>query len=497
MINRTIGLVALDDRPCNYLWPQKLIRGTGFKVIAPPRDIMGFFYKPGDRDSIYSWLRENVKKMDVLILSLDMMTYGGLIASRKFGEKINNLKKRLKIIEELKVINPRLTVYAFSVLMRISINVDSPESQKHWKNIFEYSKTHYQITQLKRTALKKELKELEKLIPERILKEYLSTRKRNFTLNTYFLDFVDKGFIDFLVYSQEDAAEYGLHREEQTKLKKIIRKRDLLEKVDILTGTDELFSLLLARYINHLTEIVPKFFVDYTYDEGRYVIAPYEDCCLDISVGEHIRVLGGIQTVEPDNSEIIYLCHNSNTVPIDLFSVIPQVFDKSPAQIFMRKIRKYLKFKKPLAIADVFYSNGGDPELVSRLISNGYLKYISSYSALNTTSNTIGLSLSLANIDFVMGFPEKHKKELILERIIDDCYYQTLLRPEMNRIIRERGFSWLNLDGNGKLFEEDLNKKLQEYLYPVLKKWKLSIEKFSARFPWDRTFEIEIDLKLK
>ena len=491
-----IGFIALDSRPCNYLWPQKLLRGTKFKLIVPPREFMGSLSVTGDRDKIGTWLRENIKTMDALILSMDMITYGGLIASRRLDEEVSSLIKRLKIIEELKVLNPDLKVYAFSVLMRISINVDSPESEKHWKNIFHYSKLHYQITQLKRTNLEKNLKEIELIIPEKILSDYLQTRRRNFKLNVKFLDFLDKGIIDFLVYSQEDAAEYGLHREEQTELKKIIRRRDLLEKVDVLTGTDEFCSLLLARYLNDLMGRTPKFFVDYTYDEGRFVIAPYEDCCIDISVGEHIRVLGGMQTAEPDNAEIIYLCHNSKEEPVDLFTIIPDDFEKEPAQVFLKKFKKYIKTGIPVAIADVLYSNGGDPALVSSLISENYLKDISSYSALNTTSNSIGVSLSLANIDLLLRFDEKHLSQLIFERVLDDCCYQTLFRHKINKKMHDSGLSPLNLKGKSQLFEQELKDSLRMYLEKILKHEKRGIKYFNVVFPWDRTFEIEIDLEL-
>ncbi len=83
---------------------------------------------------------------------------------------------------------------------------------------------------------------------------------------------------------QEDAAEYGFHREEQAELRKLVRKRELLDKVELVTGADEIGTLLLARYINISTGYTPRIFLDYTYDKGKFFIAPYEDCCLNISV---------------------------------------------------------------------------------------------------------------------------------------------------------------------------------------------------------------------
>jgi hypothetical protein len=67
--------------------------------------------------------------------------------------------------------------------MRISITVDSPESERNWKNLYEYSKVYYRIHQLKQVELTDRLKQLQSDIPSDILNHYLKTRERNFTLN--------------------------------------------------------------------------------------------------------------------------------------------------------------------------------------------------------------------------------------------------------------------------------------------------------------------------
>jgi len=496
VMKKIIGYLPLDDRPCNYIWPQKVLKTTDFKILIPPRNILGKFNTKGDRKKIYSWLRENVEKMDILILSMDMLSYGGLIASRKLEDDVPQVLCKLNIIEELKQLKPSLLIYAFSVLMRISITVDSAESERNWKNIFKYSKLHYKIHHLKQTELTDKLEEIKKQIPSTILENYLKTRQRNFTVNKDLLNLIENGYIDFLVYTQEDASEYGFHREEQAELRKLIRKRDLLEKTEIITGTDEVGSLLITKYINSTLEKIPKIFVDYNFEQGKYLIAPYEDCCLDISVGEHIRVTGALQATEPDDADMIFLCHNSKEKVLDLFTSYPEKFEDTPTDIFINKLRKYLKYKKPVVIADVLYSNGGDPVLISKLIEGGYMKYISSYSALNTTSNTIGFTLSLANLEFLHDIDENHKRELILERILDDCYYQTIVRPHINKKITEKGFLPLNLKENSKYFEREIEDELKKYLEKLLSDENYSIKYFKVFLPWARTFEVEMEFEL-
>ncbi|HPZ09051.1 MAG TPA: DUF4127 family protein [Candidatus Eremiobacteraeota bacterium] len=495
-MKKVIGYLPLDDRPCNYCWAQKFLRNTSFKLLMPPRDIMGRFKIPAEREKIYLWLKNNVTSMDAIIMSMDLIAYGGLVASRRLDESLAEVRERIKFIEELKMLKPDLTVYAFSILMRISITVDSPESQKYWKHIFEYSKLYYQIEYLKQLELKDRIKEIESEIPQDLLQTYLDTRKRNFTLNKEYLGFLEKNQIDFLVYAQEDAAEYGFHREEQAALRKLIRKKELLEKVELITGTDEIGTLLLARYINVVSGYTPRIFVDYTFDKGKFFIAPYEDCCLNISIEEHIRLLGGIQGAEADNADIILLCHNSEQKAMDLFTSYPVVFDDTAAKVFLKKFKKYLKIKKIIAVADVFYTNGGDPALIELLSSKKYLKFISSYTGLNTTSNSIGLTLGQASLILTLKHDRKHIEELLLERILDDCYYQTLIRPEISKKIISHGLSPLNLLEKSREYEEEIENKLMEYLEKLCLYEKTSLKHFSAILPWNRTFEVEIDMNI-
>ncbi len=96
---------------------------------------------------------------------------------------------------------------------------------------------------------------------------------------------------------------------------------------------------------------------------------------------------------------------------------------------------------KAIAISDVFYTNGGDPALVSLLVCKKYLKHISSYAGLNTTSNTIGLTLAQVSMVVATKLKEKQIIELLIERILEDCYYQTIVRRKINKLNAYQMFS--------------------------------------------------------
>ena len=84
-------------------------------------------------------------------------------------------------------------------------------------------------------------------VPADILEDYLDTRKRNFEINGLYLDWLDEGVLDTLVYSKDDTGEYGLNVEEAQKLEAEAFSRKL--NAIIKTGADEIPLTLLARAI--------------------------------------------------------------------------------------------------------------------------------------------------------------------------------------------------------------------------------------------------------
>ena len=76
-----ILMLPLDERPCNYLYPQ-LMPEAGYQLLLPPREIMGDKKRAGDFEKISEWLLQNVGSADACILSLDTLIYGGIVPSR-------------------------------------------------------------------------------------------------------------------------------------------------------------------------------------------------------------------------------------------------------------------------------------------------------------------------------------------------------------------------------------------------------------------------------
>ena len=111
-----ILLLPLDERPCNAAFPERLFPADQVQILLPRK--LGHKKKPADFSVLSDFLFEKAKDADALLLSLDMLLYGGLIPSRLHHLKAETLFSRLHLIRELKEKYPALPIYAFATVMR-------------------------------------------------------------------------------------------------------------------------------------------------------------------------------------------------------------------------------------------------------------------------------------------------------------------------------------------------------------------------------------------
>ena len=73
-------LLPLDERPCNYVFPQMIgASNKEIQITVPPKKFLGDKKKPADTAEIERFLMRNTRDTTNFILSVDMLVYGGLI----------------------------------------------------------------------------------------------------------------------------------------------------------------------------------------------------------------------------------------------------------------------------------------------------------------------------------------------------------------------------------------------------------------------------------
>ena len=114
-----IVYLPLDERPCNYDYPQQIAQmSSSIELLAPPRSLLGQKKTPADRAGLKVWLLEKAAHCDAVIIAAEMLLYGGLVPSRLHAQVESQLLDSVDFINQLKLINPELRIYVGSLIMR-------------------------------------------------------------------------------------------------------------------------------------------------------------------------------------------------------------------------------------------------------------------------------------------------------------------------------------------------------------------------------------------
>jgi hypothetical protein len=474
-----ISLLPLDSRPCNTLFPLKLARIAAENLRLPDRGFMDYFTRPAWFPYIDEWLLDSAASGDYFIISLDMLAYGGLIASRKTGGP--DALPRLDLIRRMKDLNPALRIFAFGVIMRTSITTIDEKSRRYWELINEYSRLK---------GLGGDFAAVEKQIPPEVLGSFLAARERNHRLNCGAVDLLNDRVIDCLALVQEDTAPGGIQVVEQEKLRERLDPA-VSPEAFIHNGADEAAMVLLGRVLN--SEKPPLIHSEFLNPRGEAMTAAYEDRPFIQNIESQIRCCG--------------LALGGADAPLQLLILPPKgdrqwnshaqfegAQDYSGAELedMAERVERRLGAGKTVGLLDAAYANGGHAAFMKKLWDRRLLGAASSgigaYAGWNTASNSLGTVLAqLSALCRAGAGPNAGENALFtLERYLDDCLYQSAVRPRIEERLSREGINVLNV-GAAKAGVEKLIREELEALAPEVQ--------FRFSLPWPRTFEGRIEVQ--
>lgn len=438
-----ICVIPIDNRPvCYNLIKDIAAIDEAIELFIPPRNLLGDLTKNADINSLFEWLRQ-LPPVDSMVIALDTLAYGGLIPSRRCPETFEQIKKRVEILKGL-LKKQNAKIYAFSSIMRISNNNVNQEEKTYWSEygtkIFEYSFNTHKFGKAQTD------------IPQKILEDYLNTRKRNFEINKIYLDWQKEGLFDTLVFSKDDCAEYGFN----------VREAEELESLGgfTKTGADEIPLTLFARAIEGKMSVN----IEYTEPDYKNLISNYEDVSVEKSVSGQLQLAN------------IYV---SNTINADITLIVNNFKNNQGEIVMKRKTEPFsgeYKFPKTkFMIADIRFANGADNAFVEKIIDNKYDdKKFYGYSAWNTTANTLGSLICAAKVKFLAKkYNENAFKKLQAIRLLDDWAYQANVRQTITK-------------------PEPIDMKNYEQVVSKFLDYHVDA---TYSYPWNRTFETEVNLK--
>ncbi|MDD5367819.1 MAG: DUF4127 family protein [Anaerolineaceae bacterium] len=486
MKNLRLAMLPLDDRPPTFHFPQQIAAIAGLEMSVPPRNLLGNFLKPGNSAALSDWLLQQCSNVDGILIAVDMLAYGGLVASRSPTTPLSEVIDRLEVLRKMKMENPQIQILAASVILRISITASDALMARHYRRIIRFSELSYLVKVEKREDLLEDYYRIVRLIPTPLLQGYLAARQRNHAVNARMVHMLADGTLDELILLQEDASVVGPHLVEQHKLREMAAALGVEQRVNIYPGADEGTQTLLAQWINRAAS--PMIGVVFTSEKAAEKAVPYEDRPLRQTVLNHLAA-AGCRFIEDQETDVILWVHT----PCRSVEVHKTA----------DKIKRMILQGKTVGLADVRYPNGSDPALMEALCQRDMLPRLGAYAGWNTAGNTIGTTISQLCAWLSVGQGHSGEKNrqaqsaFLWERMVDDWGYQRLLRPALEKELRERGLDPLNLGTNKEMVEQIIDQRLGEWaenLY-ACSGWGLFAPMLSIKLPWPRTFEVDVSFQ--
>ncbi|UCC68861.1 MAG: DUF4127 family protein, partial [Armatimonadota bacterium] len=425
----------MDDRPCNRLFPAQLAPAAGWQVSLPPHESLGWFTEPGDCDAVADWLGGSTNER--LVVSLDMLCFGGLVASRSPSVQLDLAMRRLESLRSLRRDRPGAVIYAFSLITRLGTTVASTADLEVHQLLRAYSQLVDRVERLGEQRARAELETISARLDPSILAGYLEVRRRNHAINRAAIRLVAEDVVDYLVLAQEDAATVGVHVPEQLALRDQAAEFRVADRVSIHPGADEVGLVLMARHCLTASDRPLGIAVDYATGAGAEVVPQFQNHSLRETVESQI-VAAGACPVVPREADAILFVHTPREHQGDITEAPP--LGGAPALALqaesMSERIPAAKAAGPLVgLADAAYCNGADPELIAALARTGAARDLDAFAAWNTAANTVGAVVSqlclLAGADPAGPSPAHAASARFLAcRLADDYGYQSQVRQQ-------------------------------------------------------------------
>jgi hypothetical protein len=493
-----IAFVPLDDRPVTLQLPEMLGAIAGQPLAVPPRALVGHYLERGDPDAILRWLQTPpASDATALVASLDMIAYGGLVASRAPGVSTSEAYARVRTLAHFKAQHPDAFVGVFGTIMRLA-----PTGVPRLGAAAEYYAAGDTVDEIAAYANlpdppqtpedARQAAVLRAQIGPTVLAAYLRARERNRNVDEWALQMAAEGGFDRIVIGQDDAGPAGLHLRDVAALRQTSNEFGLGERASIEPGADELGMVVLARALALGAAWRPAVRVVYSRSDGGAYGDPLEFVPIDATISRLVDACGARRVTAGAD--------------VDLFVRVPAT-GAADESVFEDAIASDIARGAPVAAADLSFLEGKpgaeQRRLTEALIARGVAGKLDAFASWNTDANTVGTALAAA-IAAGAGrrthrFDAVAHAEFMLDRYIDDYAFHQFVRPALNDALRAQGIDTSLLlrpvaaeagsENRAALWPYAL--ELLKEIYPQYADRGLTIT-----LPWQRTFETQIDVRL-
>lgn len=495
---KKIVYLPLDERPCNALFVPKLFSGENLQVVVPPQ--MGYKKTPAAWEDIRDFLVKECADADGLILSMDMLLYGGLIPSRLHFLSRDEVSRRMALIADIKKSNEKLLIYAFQCIMRCPSYSSNDEEPDYYEDCG--AEIHMIGNFRHRASLglcdETELHPLYAKVKQEYLDDFLNRRAFNLDFNLKALELLHDGVVDFLIIPQDDSAPYGFTALDQHKVRARIAELQLGARVLVYPGADELGLTLASRMALHFAGKRPRVFVKYAATTAPSVIPLYEDRPLGESIKYQLIAAGCRIATCLSEADIVMpvSCPGSHMREASAQPVTEPGYavERTLAE-FILFIQDCLDEERIVTLCDNAYANGGDLELLAMLDQSDLLDQLDGYAGWNTSANTMGTAIAEGVHALLEGKNAAHM-DFMAHRYVEDMGYCGRIRGKVTaEMLPQYGLNYFNAAEQRGLVSRLVKTELEAFVKESMPSVADHVQITDTWMPWKRMFEVGLHVK--
>ena len=510
---RPILLVPLDSRPpCREF----VVNGgkiIGRTIVTPPTEYMDYYSKAGETTEMRQWLAENTGTADAVILSVDQLLSGGLLAAREAHISHADIDALAAYLRTLHTAHPTVPLHAFYILPR-AIPQDGIEGWRERRALLAYARLLGRAGE----GLPVDENEMERLreeFPPDDLEKYLAHFDESTALASMLIELTEEGTLTRLVLGQDDGEEFSVGNLKKAELSALLAQKNIApERAMIVHGADEIALSMLARMaVDDLRArggTPPRISLRYARDDMADAVFPFMAVSNDVTAREKIAMLGAALAEDDTSSDLTLLISAGDSGADTLGSRAPTA----------AAIKVMLAAGTPVALVDLSRHFHAEETLLPILIEKDVpVNALTAYAGWNTASNAIGTAVAEAVLYHCAmkntATAEERERAaaanlaFLTGRVAEDEFYLKETIDRVNDALRRAGYANsadLDLTRNWRwandLLMNDLSRRMRSYESTAAFRMPVSQNGMTLRvvrsnitayYPWPRTFEVRLE----
>ena len=510
---RPILLVPLDSRPpCREF----VVNGgkiIGRTIVTPPTEYMDYYSKAGETTEMRQWLAENTGTADAVILSVDQLLSGGLLAAREAHISHADIDALAAYLRTLHTAHPTVPLHAFYILPR-AIPQDGIEGWRERRALLAYARLLGRAGE----GLPVDENEMERLreeFPPDDLEKYLAHFDESTALASMLIELTEEGTLTRLVLGQDDGEEFSVGNLKKAELSALLAQKNIApERAMIVHGADEIALSMLARMaVDELRAhggTPPRISLRYARDDMADAVFPFMAVSNDVTAREKIAMLGAALAEDDTSSDLTLLISAGDSGADTLGSRAPTA----------AAIKVMLAAGTPVALVDLSRHFHAEETLLPILIEKDVpVNALTAYAGWNTASNAIGTAVAEAVLYHCAmkntATAEERERAaaanlaFLTGRMAEDEFYLKETIDRVNDALRRAGYANsadLDLTRNWRwandLLMNDLRRRMKSYESTAAFRTPVSQNGMTLRvvrsnitayYPWPRTFEVRLE----